>query len=342
MRNGTVWFNKSGLSNYAVIESIKAAADPGEFRFACTHTRSDFAVREVSDIFEIEPAGLGGADYVSYCLDFARRHEVNVFFPDKGVEDIARARDQFEALGIRLMIPTSAEGMEALAHKGRQFALIGEGVVPIPDYRVVSDLAGFDAAYAALKLRHERVCFKPCESIFGVGFRAITEEGSELQRLFNGNNIDIGLEEARRKLGLQPKFRDLMVMEYLAGPEHSVDCLVHDGRLVRATSRIKVGDRVQLLEPNTAGIELALRLAEKLGLNGLFNAQFRESNGTTYLLEINPRMSGGMYVTFHSGISLPYWAIKLALGLAQPSDVPEPQTGIMVGQLHRSVLLSCR
>src|SRR5262249_13993129 len=155
--------------------------------------------------------------------------------------------------------------------------------------RVVSDLAGFDAAYAELKLRHERVCFKPCESIFGLGFRAITEDGNAIQRLFNGSGIGIGLQEARGIFAQAPTFRDLMVMEYLPGPEHSVDCLVQNGKLVRATSRIKVADRVQLIEDKPGVIALAARLAERLSLDGLFNAQFRDAGTAMYLLEINPR-----------------------------------------------------
>lgn len=340
MRQVTVWFNKSGASNYAVIENIAQAAQPNEkFRFVCTHTQPDFSVQAVSDVFEVEPVGL--VDYVGWCLDFVRRHSIDVFFPDKGVNEIAGRRAEFEALGCKLMIPASADQLEPLAHKDRQYRLIGEGVVPIPDYRVATDLASFDAAYGELKQRHARVCFKPCESIFGRGFRAISEEGSAVQRLFNGSSVGIGLEEARAIFGETPAFRDLMVMEYLPGLEHSVDCLAQGGKLVRAISRIKVSDRVQRIEDNPVGIALAARLAERLSLDGLFNAQFRDSERSLepFLLEINARMSGGLYVTFQSGVSLPYWAIRLALGTAQPADVPEPETGVTVAQLHRAVRL---
>jgi hypothetical protein len=50
------------------------------------------------------------------------------------------------------------------------------------------------------------------------------------------------------------------------------------------------------------------------------------------LLEINPRMSGGLPFACQSGLVLPLWAIRLALGTASPADVPTPRLGVWVPQ----------
>ena len=74
------------------------------------------------------------------------------------------------------------------------------------------------------------------------------------------------------------------------------------------------------------------RLTARFGCSNLFNVQFRDDRRQSYLLEINPRMSGGLPFACRSGLVLPYWAIRLALGTARPEDIPQPRTGIRVPQ----------
>jgi hypothetical protein len=56
------------------------------------------------------------------------------------------------------------------------------------------------------------------------------------------------------------------------------------------------------------------------------------------LLEINPRMSGGIPYACHSGLNFPYWALKMALGECTPDDIPHPKTGIQVAQVMTGVV----
>ena len=60
--------------------------------------------------------------------------------------------------------------------------------------------------------------------------------------------------------------------------------------------------------------ELAAGITRKLKLNAVFNIQFKDAGKVSYLLEVNPRISGGAPFTARSGLVLPYWAIRLALG----------------------------
>jgi hypothetical protein len=57
------------------------------------------------------------------------------------------------------------------------------------------------------------------------------------------------------------------------------------------------------------------------------------------LLEINPRMAGGISYSFLSGVVLPYWAIRLALGTAEPGDIPAPKTGLLVTDIRKPRLV---
>ena len=84
--------------------------------------------------------------------------------------------------------------------------------------------------------------------------------------------------------------------------------------------------------------DLAARLTRRLRLDGVFNVQFRDGDGVPYLLEINPRMSGGLLYACLSGLCFPYWAVRLALGAA-PDLVPLPRTGLRVSKVNRAICL---
>jgi carbamoylphosphate synthase large subunit len=341
MRPITIWLNKNLSGTFNVIETLRAARQNESFHIVCSHTSPDFPALRISDSFEVEPRGPSESAYLDYCEQTIRKHQVDVFIPGKMLRAIVRERRRFEARNVRLVCAADADTLKLLENKASLYRAIPSGLAPVPEHRVVNDLAGFDAACAALRERKHVVCFKPAVSMFGLGFRILTERGTALDRLLSGDPIKIGLPEARLFLGQQPRFRDVIVMQYLPGPERSVDCLAQDGKLVCCVVRRKpMGtEGAQLLEENPAIEELARRLTGHFGLDGVYNIQFRDCDGTPYLLEINPRMSGGLHYACLSGVAFPYWAVRLALETASPEDVPRPRTGIRVGQVNKAIVL---
>lgn len=337
----TIWLNKNLSGVFNAIEAIRAADTAGAFHIFCTHTNPDAPALRVGDGAEVEPRGLSEAAYLDYCLDFARRHRVGLFVPGKGLAAIVRARGRFEAAGVRLLAAADADTLPLLENKAALYRALGPDLVRLPEYAVVNDLAGFDAACARLQARHAAVCFKPAVAMFGEGFHILTPGRSGLERLLRGGVLRIDVAEARRHLGAARTFPDLMVMQYLPGVERSVDCLARRGELIRCVVRRKP-DRdggAQLLEENPEIVEAVRRLTARLGLDALCNVQFRDADGVPHLLEINPRMSGGLHFACLSGVAFPYWAVRLALGTARPEDVPVPRTGVRVGQVSQAILL---
>ena len=341
MRPITVWLNKSLSSTYNIIETLRAAQQPNELRILCSHTNADFPAFRISDAFEVEPRGPKEAAYLDYCEVIIRRHGVDVFIPGKMARQIARARNRFERLGVKLLLAANADTLKLLENKARLYAEIPAGLAPVPDFRVVQNLTGFDEAYAWLCSRQHSVCFKPAVSMFGLGFHVLTEHGCATDRLLCGDPLKIGLPETRWLLGQQERFRDLLVMQYLPGPERSVDCLAQDGSLICCVVRRKpMGtEGGQLLEDHPAIEEIVRRLTRHFRLNGVLNIQFRDDAGTPFLLEINPRPSGGLHYACLSGVAFMVWAVRLALGTARPEDVPRPRTGIRVGQVNKAIVL---
>lgn len=322
MPSPTVWFNKYLGNTGAVVRRLRRERRPGEFRVLVSHPRPRYRGRCHADRFTLEPDGLPAGDYVAFALDFAARHGVSLFFPGRNVLPVMAARDRFAAVGTRVSAAGDAAAIRLVNHKARLAAAVADVPgVRLPACEVVTDRAGFDAAYSRLRGRHAAVCYKPAVSVFGIGFHVI--DGGDHPNA-------VTLADARARLG-PGRFADLLVMEYLPGAERSVDALAENGRLVGAVVRRK-GNGWQHVEENPRLVDVVGRLAARLGLTGLFNAQFRDAGGGPHLLEINPRMSGGLPMTFRTGLNLPLWAIRLALGTATAADVPAPRAGFRVPQ----------
>jgi biotin carboxylase len=111
-----------------------------------------------------------------------------------------------------------------------------------------------------------------------------------------------------------------MVMPYLPGPEISVDVLARpDGRVLAAIGRSR-SRRRRLIVDDEGAREVANRLTAALRVGYLSNTQVRYWQGPEdpspqpYLLEVNTRISGGLFQTALAGVNLPWAAIQLALG----------------------------
>ena len=123
------------------------------------------------------------------------------------------------------------------------------------------------------------MCVKPVRSIYGLGFRLIDDGQRPPDRFLANDSFTIGSAEFAGLLAAADGQRPFLAMEYLAGDERSIDCLAHEGRLVRAVVRrkpVEAHGRWQRIENDPEGWEIARRAIAAFGLNGLVNVQTRE------------------------------------------------------------------
>lgn len=328
-----IWFNR-GLSNtYDALGIIRAADAEGRITMRASHSDPFSPVATQADEFVVEPEAADDEAYVAWCLGQCVEHDVDVFVPQRRREAIGARRKVFEAEGIRLSVMGSPRVMEMVDRKHELYGDLRGTEVPIPPYRVFQTLEEFDTAATALREEAPRLCVKPCVGVYGAGFRILESEGCELRRILSGDTFRTSFDAFRSALAGSTQTREMMLMAYLPGVERSVDVLAHRGRIVRAVSRVKVGSH-QVLETEGPSVEIAAQLTKRYGLDGVFNLQTREWDGTPYLLEINSRMSGGLIYACMSGVAFPYWNAMLAAGLASPEDVPAPTSGIRVAAVQ--------
>jgi len=339
MTNTKIWFNRWFSTAYHYINMIKDNEDNHPFEFYGTHKNIASVVLQACDYVEQEPRGLSDSEYVDFCLDFCKRHTIDVFVPQFRATAIAERVKEFHDNGTKVLVMEDVELMKMIDDKGAFFDSIKENqIMTLPDYHIVHTAEEFKQAYEDLTLKGHRVCFKPVKGIGGAGFRVIDETIDPLKALFGTPGHTLTFDDSYSLLSGVNSFESLMVSEYLEGREYSIDCISYDGKLLAAVPRGKMGGRVRFLEDNPELLEIAQKVNDTYKIPFIYNIQVRYNHGVPKLLEINPRMSGGLYITCLSGINYPYIAIKLLLE-GKIVDVPNPKFNITATHIEKNVIL---
>ncbi|MBW7458863.1 ATP-grasp domain-containing protein, partial [Paenibacillus sepulcri] len=230
-----IYFNRWFSVAYHYMNLIRNNADGLEVKLFGTHPDPRHMSLQACDHAETEPA-LKGMEYVEFCVEFCRKHEIDVFIPRLHMLDIARHLDLFEEIGTRVVVCRDTGLLEMLMEKDHFYKSVEKtGVMVIPDYEVVNDAEGFKRAYDRLTALGHRVCFKPTNSEGGVGFRIIDDTRDPLEELFGVSTRLVSFRDAYQALGTVHEFPNLMVMEHLPGLEYSIDCFASkEGELLAA------------------------------------------------------------------------------------------------------------
>jgi hypothetical protein len=338
-----IWFNHASSSVHAVLRGMRGGGRPRDF-VVLSHASDDFGARIDCDLFVQEPRGLDRPVYVEWCLDFCARNRVDVFIPSRRRDAISDRRTDFEAGGTRLVVAGDGPTLRLLEDKS-EFLRQLPPEVPTPWTRAVTDAHGFRRAIAEIRATGRQPCFKPARSIFGLGFHRIDDRMTPLKRLVASEPVRIAESEALAILDAAASFPELLVMEYLDGPEFSVDVAALDGEVLAQvvrrkpfSGRVRVerestagfvsGGRSQLIAPNPGIERLVAAVVARLRLGGICNIQFRSAATmpeVPKILEVNGRMSGGLGYAALAGIDLVGIAIDAALGTERPGTNPPPR-----------------
>lgn len=341
-----IWYMKGLSVTGDAIALMRADPAAAGLSFMASHTDATNSVRESVDTFVIEPLGLAKEDQAEWVLATARSQGVGLIVVQRFFDTVWDARAKFETEGIGLQFGATPVVRALLDDKIafqvdigsddlRSAGVIGHAVYPF------ATLAEFDAAWEnATPGAPDGLCVKPARSIFGAGFRRIETTGDELARLLSTDPeaaFRIPLATYRAALAGASKPVQQMLMPYLPAIERSVDFVAQGGRVLCAVTRVKLGP-MQRIETEGASDTMARVLAERYGLDGVCNLQTREdADGVPRILEINPRMSGGLALSCLADVNLPLMAVLAGLGRAVPETTPRAGALVRFDQVARIV-----
>ena len=332
-----IWFNHWFSTAVHLIRLIRAAG--GDLRFLGTSTNPRALYREAVDVWEDEPEFAADDDYVQWALTFCRTHDVDVFVPRRRLAAIVEAREAFAALGVRLFAPDDGALVHALDDKGATYKLLQSWGLDalVPPYRMVHSLDAFRAAVDELQRTGARVCYKLAVDEGATTFRVMDDRLVEPSALWTMPGAKVTRAAAEAILGAYDFHIPVLVLPYLMGPEISVDAL-HATQGDILLPRYK-GGRYSTLRWEADIVALSTKLLRHLAMRVPVNLQFRMHEGRPYLLEINPRMAGGLQLSCAAtGINVPAIALAQLVGREMPWRMPQEKE-ITVANLETPLVL---
>lgn len=330
-----IWFNQGYSSVRDALIMIREEAGD-DVRLLASHRDPHAPVMHVADDVVLEPVinrktPEGEAAYLAFCLQLCADKEVSLFVAQAGRASLAAHKTSFAAIGTKLLVPADSETLKLIDDKARFYQAAIAADIPMPWTHEITDVDGYDAALAALFDMGRAACVKPPQGVFGGGFWKLKAERRFFDTLMNPDGHEIAPSIMRDAIA-QTSGERLLVLEYLAGPEWSVDCVCKDGELLVGVGRRKLG-RAQELQVEGPIFDIARKAIRAFNLSGLINVQCKaadEDGNDVRLLEINSRMSGGCLYTRYSGVKLPWIHVAIEAGLITRRDIPQPFGGALV------------
>lgn len=326
-----IWFNAGYSQTLDAILLIRHAAQERQMpvTIVASHARLDAPARAVADIDATEPdkerhTPEGRMAYARWCLDFARAQKIDIFFAQRGRSAVQEIESEFTAIGCKLVLAAPAATLEIIENKARFYETCADADLPTPVSIPVTDIDGYLEAYETIKARGFDVCVKPSFGVFGSGYFRIVNEGSLFRQLMHIDDRVILHEYMASAIEGAGTISPFLVMQYLPGTEWSVDCLCDNGRILTGFVRSK-RKHSQLIDANPVLMALAARIAAEFKLSNLVNIQFKSASKEEqdpYILEINPRMSGGCSYGALAGVNLPWLQFLHASGQLIPGCLP--------------------
>ena len=314
MRAVRVWFNHWFSTAYHIIRLLKAD-EQIHFVVVGSNTNSNCVYRVVCDEWAAEPRFDRGDEYVDYCLEFCREHEIEVFVPRRNMLAVCRRLAEFDALGVNVLVERDYPTMSALCDKVKTYRMFREsGLEYVPPHCAASSVEEYEAAYRLLKTDGNRVCLKFTAGEGAVSFRVVDDQaGCNLEEEVGAK---ISYENSVKALSKLRKFPTLLVMPYIPGAEVSVDCLyMPDGEHI-AVPRYKSWGRSETVRFEKEITEACSLFLDRFKLRCPCNIQFKYDNHVPYLLEVNTRMSGGIQLSCAAaGVNIPNIAVNRLLGV---------------------------
>lgn len=307
----TIWMNHWFSTAFNIIELLR----DGNFdiRVIGTNENEYSVIKNACDEWYQEPI-LKDEEYVEFCLEFCREHNVQVFMPRRGMLKISEQKHRFEKIGVRVMLDDYSI-VSILNHKETAYEFFrANKIAAIPDYYIVTTAEEFSKAYDVLLSKYKQICFKFTKDEGGKSFRLIDNKRKGYTALFENQNTRMTLDDVMEALSEREIFDPIMIMPFLPDDEISVDCLDTKKGLI-ALPRVKGYCKYEVLRYDNEIVNICEEFQKKAELRCPYNIQFKYMDGIPYFLEVNTRMSGGIHMACHaSGINLPQIGLKKLLG----------------------------
>ena len=316
-----------GNSTPSYIDCLKNNFEKRQVKIVCSDINNQPVIRFKADSFHILPKA-NSKKYIDSLVKLCKNNKVDVILPCSWSEvfSISKNIEIFKENNISVAV-SNFEVIKKLMDKFSVYQLLNKYKIPVPKSFLVTNKKDFKNALMNLGYPKKTICFKPSKyssSGGNRGFRILKVNNSLKDIILNQKpgSADIDYETAMRIF--QEKNIELMVSEYLSGDEFSVHILAKKGKMLHCIpfhkKRSIHGHSLESsIVKNKECVSICKKIVKILNADYNLNIQLKKSNsGKLKLIEINPRIGGGVSLPMAAGINLPYLGVKLALNEKLP------------------------
>lgn len=304
-------------------------------RIVLLSTDPYFAHQSMGDAYYIVK-DCGHPDYINDLIEIVRLEKVDIILPieTQGMERILSSSKQIqEATGARTL-SSPLESVTLCNNKHAFYLELAKAGFSdlVPRYTVIHSPEELLSAVSTFHDDGLLPCIKRLSGENAEGFKIIVSKpdpGSFYPDGMRGDRITLAaLREMVGEYPADKEFPAYMVCKYLPGREWDCDILSMDGRTLCITIRENIrmnGGLTSVLRTSYNELleSLCIKITSLFNLSYVSCISFREdSDGLPYLLEINPRMMGNIYVSSLSGNNYAKMALDLFDGLPVYPETP--------------------
>jgi len=260
-------------------------------------------------------------NYIDAIREIGRKESVDIILPQttREIEVLSRHKD-YLSQEMRVMV-SSAAAIQIANNKWRLLEAFKFLKLPHPSHIMTSTENEFLTAAEVLGYPDRPVVLKPPISNGMRGFRVLKENAWNLKRFLSEkpNGEEVSLNELLSILRRGDTWPELLLTEYLPGPEYSVDAFIgsHTSIAVpRLRTVIRSGISFEnVIEFRDDMIDITLRAGKYIGLEYAFGFQYKlDAEGTPKVLESNPRVQGTMVASLFCGVNVIWLAVREIMG----------------------------
>jgi hypothetical protein len=282
-------------------------------RLKFSHPDIDIFFESENAPFDYEKVDLSDSHKINDIID---NNNIDKFWPQRGYKTLIKNKNTEKIL------PTSLSNIALINDKIKFMEWLDDSYTPEQD-RVTSTNQALEKITEYISNKRN-VCVKPVHGVNGHGYWRIMNEDN-IRFLMNPEAREIGFKTWLYANGMNEKahgFNPMIVMEWLPGPEVSVDILCWRGIPLIHAARTKIDENEQRVESNHPVIEHAYKLCRNLKLNGIISVQYRLSRQNDWkILEINPRPAGGSIHSEDCGFGIITGWGNLLTGKKEPTQI---------------------
>lgn len=335
MKKITVLITGGGAPGIAgTIYALRNNLDKHAVKIITTDVKDEVVGKYLADGFHKVPPP-EHKDFIKTIMKIVMKEKVDVILPQatRELAIFAKYVKDFAKLNIAVVI-SQYESIRVANDKFSLLEIAKKIKIPCPLYFLTNSENSLRRAMNILGYPEKKVVVKPRVSNGMRGLRIITKDSWNVERFLRSKpeGIEIDLETLLKTLrnGVWP---ELLVMEYLAGDEYTVDMFKgRNGSVVIPRLRQVIRSGITFdaqIRLRKDIIEYSNNLADEMNLLYCFGFQFREdSNGRPKIIECNPRVQGTMVAGVFSGFNIIYNSVLEALGKKVKFDKTVLKEGI--------------